>query len=574
MKKILFSNTILFVLTLLTTSCVQKEKAILLTQTSEGWSFEIPQCVYKPGDKVIVEIASPENEKHKIVLKNISQKGEPVLAESTGKLTWTIDPDYSGSTYSAGIFVEERDKAPEYVTCIRLATDSTLTTYRIEKENFKGLKIYKLDGGMSAEYAVEKSLSNLTGSVSHTWEIGPGGGPSPVWGAPDFLEKSLQYTTDLYNRELGDQTEIETVIISTGAPNMPYLSAALKAPILPLHFLVSVNACKEIQSIMDYSRQKGYKTYATLGYDASMAGVGVAWIKLLDIPEEYIQFINDHRVKQVIIAGVGEHVHGESYARRIKNGSAQESYAPGAIYLQYTNHGSEKDTQAITSNIVDYEKQDLDTVSMIADWESGILDRQIQTFGEHLNRLHIDSYALTAPKDMINLYDLATDVALEHIRKNRTTPARVTFNEYLISEPMYELSNGHIPLLYWQFVPAALTVGRLDNYVAPAITSVFPETRVKELNIHLNARIGKYDLAEKLKEHHYAHVSMRADNIEEVWNLSDGMNAPCEKIADDIVNRIGVESYRYTVEQLQPLTIEDIARLSSRLPGISFHRIP
>lgn len=574
MSKRLLINIVPFVITALMASCSHEESPILLTRTAEGWDFAMTRCVYNPGDKLTIEISPQTPTSHTIILKNISQRNEPILTQSTDKLSWEIDKIDSTATYSIGIFVKSPQGNPQYVTCIRVAADSALTTYRIDKTAFDNLTVYRLNGGMSAEYAIEKSLSNLTGNISQTWDIGPGGGPSPVWGAPDFLEKSLRYTIDLYNRELGEEKEIETVIISTGAPSIPYLSAALKAPVLPLHFLVSVNACKEIQSIMDYSRQKGYKTYATLGYDASMSGVGVAWIKLLDIPEEYIQFIANHRVKNVIIAGVGENVHGESYARRLKNKSEKEEYAPGSIYLQYTNHGSEKDMQAITSNIVDYEEQNLDTVCMIADWESGILERQIEAFGERLARLHIDCYALTAAENMIDLYDLATDVALEHIKKNHLSPMRVTFNEYLISEPMYELSNGHIPLLYWQFVPASLTVDRLDKYVATAITRVFPESRVKELNVHLNARIGKYDLAEILKEHHYSHITMRADNIEEVWDLSDGLNAPCEIVANDIVNRIGIESYKTTVEQSQPLTIDEIARVSSRLPGISFHKTP
>ena len=55
----------------------------------------------------------------------------------------------------------------------------------------------------------------------------------------------------------------------------PYLSAAMEAPVLPLHFLVSVNSTKEISSILEYSSQAGVPCYATLGYDASMDDVGV-----------------------------------------------------------------------------------------------------------------------------------------------------------------------------------------------------------------------------------------------------------------------------------------------------------
>ena len=63
---------------------------------------------------------------------------------------------------------------PEYVTCIRVASDSILTTYRIDKENFNGLNVYKLDGGMSAEYAVEKSLSQFNREYKSNLEYRPG----------------------------------------------------------------------------------------------------------------------------------------------------------------------------------------------------------------------------------------------------------------------------------------------------------------------------------------------------------------------------------------------------------------
>ena len=575
MKNKSFAKIAFFVMAGFLTACHHEGKQISLTLRSDGWKVDATQWVYKPGEYITITL-SPHHQGDQIVLKNISQKGEPILAQSEEKLSWSIEKNDSNATYSIGIFVERTMHEPEYVTCIRVASDSILTTYRIDKENFNGLNVYKLDGGMSAEYAVEKSLSNLTGNISQTWNIGPGGGPSPVWSTSDFLEKSLQYTIQLYDRELGKDKELETIIISTGIPVTPYLSAALKAPVLPLHFLVSANSCREIQSILNYASQKGYSSYATLGYDASMAGVGVAWIKLLDIPDEYTDFISRHRVKNVILAGVGENVLGESYARRILPSPGIGRYTPGSIYLQYTNHGSQQDMRTITANIVDYEIQKLDTVCMIADWESGILDQQIKSFGKKLNQIHIDCYALTTPNNMINLYNLATNIALEYIKKNESLikgPSQITFNEYLISEPMYELACGHIPLLYWQFVPPALTVQRLNDYTVRAINRVFPLTQVKKMKIHLNARVGKYELAQELKENQYSHVTMRADHIEEIWNLTDGLNAPCEMIAYDITNHIGVSTYQANINQLQPLSINDITRLSNQVQGIQFKRV-
>ena len=94
---------------------------------------------------------------------------------------------------------------------------------------------------------------------------------------------------------------------------------------MPLHFFVSVNSTKEVSSILEYSSQAGVPCYATLGYDASMDDVGVAWIKLLALPDEYRKFIIEHEVENVIIAGIGEDVKSESYCRKLnKTGVADQ----------------------------------------------------------------------------------------------------------------------------------------------------------------------------------------------------------------------------------------------------------
>lgn len=558
-------------LVFLSFSCREKKSEITIIPSDSGLTAEIRQCVFKSGESVSVELSDNAGQ-YTIQLKNLSEKELPVLKEVSNKLTWEID--IPAPNCAVGVYVGKGKEEPAYVTCFRVVNDSSLTTYKIRKDEFEGLGVYKLDGGMSAEYAVQKSLSSLTGNVSHTWEIGPGGGPSPVWGTPDFLEKSLQYTVDLYDKELGKGTPVETVIIATGVPSIPYLSAALKAPVLPLHFLASVNTCKEIQSILDYSRSEGYKTYATLGYDASMSGVGVAWVKILELPEEYLRFIADHQVKNVLIVGVGEKVYAESYARRVNNHSAEEEYSDGSFYLQYTNHGSPEDMLALTTNILDYESQELGPVHMIADWESGILDKQIETFGRQLKQIKKDCYVLTSREDMLSMYDLAGELALAYSKKNASSSAApvqgVVFNEYLISEPMYEFVTGYIPLLYWQFTPAPITVSRMDKRLAEEIKKKFPETETNRLAIHLNARIGKKELADVLTTKGYADITMRNDGIEEVWDLSDGLNAPCELAAHKIVNEIGLESYRNKIKEHTPLTISDFSEMELHVKGIYF----
>ena len=244
--------------------------------------------VYSQGEKVVFTFDG-KSEGKTIILKYLSKKGEPVLAEIGGEpFVWEVPSEFTPA--AVGVYQKEEGQLT-YSSYFRVVTPGMLTTYQIAKEEYKGLNVFMLDGGMSAEYAVQKSLANLTAGVSHTWQIGPGGGPKPVWGTPDFLQQSVQHTVDLYNEYLGKSKKLKTVIIATGVPTVPYLSAAMEAPVLPLHFLVSVNSTKEVSSILEYSSQAGVPCYATLGYDASMDDVGVAWIKLLALPDEYRKFI-------------------------------------------------------------------------------------------------------------------------------------------------------------------------------------------------------------------------------------------------------------------------------------------
>lgn len=127
--------------------------------------------------------------------------------------------------------------------------------------------------------------------------------------------------------------------------------------------MVSVNSTKEISSILEYSSQAGVPCYATLGYDASMDDVGVAWIKLLALPDEYRKFIIEHEVENVIIAGIGEDVKSESYCRKLsKTGVDGQEYADGSLYILYTQSGSEHDIKTISRNVVDYDTLSLEKV--------------------------------------------------------------------------------------------------------------------------------------------------------------------------------------------------------------------
>lgn len=549
---------------------------MLFAEGKAGARILTDKFVYSQGEKVLFTFDETSKGKT-IVLKYLSKVGEPVLTKiKSAPYIWDIPSDFTPT--AIGVFQEEKGQLA-YSSYFRVVTPGMLTTYQIAKEEYKDLNVFLLDGGMSAEYAVQKSLSNLTAGVSHTWLIGPGGGPKPVWGTPDFLQQSIRHTVDLYNKHLGELRKLETIIISTGVPTVPYLSAVMKAPVLPLHFLVSVNSTKEVSSILEYSSKTGLPCYATLGYDASMDDVGVAWIKMLDLPDEYRKFIIDHKVENVIIAGIGESVKSESYCRKLcKTGMDGQEYADGSLYILYTQSGSEHDINTISRNIMDYNSLCLEKGRDLADWESGVVNAQIDKISEGVHKkTSAEVFSLIATDDMMDMYNLATNMGMYYIYKNQYQQKAMVqgtyLNEYLISQPLYELTQGYIPLLYWQFVPPASTIARMKLDVQKAVDTYENNVLLENKPVHVNARIGKKELVQELKKREFRFVVARKDNVEELWDLSDGINSPCEEVVKDIVERVGVKQYQIQCGEMISLDMNDLKQLTERIPGLEYRSL-
>lgn len=521
--------------------------------------------IYKAGETVRFD-------KMTVLLRNLSEANQPIVAQLKKGESWIVPDELKGD--AIGVY-EVKGRKEEYKSFLRVEDESQLLVYDIEHSDYRGLDVFSLDGGMSAEFSVQKSLSNLTGGVSHTWHIGPGGGPKAVMASADFLEKSLNKTVALYDQYLGAEQSIETVIISTGMPSIPYLSASMKAPVLPIHFLVSANSVKEISSILKYSSDRGTPCYSTFGYDASMDSVGVGWIKLLDLPAVYADFIKRHNVKNVIVAGLGENGHGESFCRLVLNDQSSKKgyYKDGDVYVLYTQSGSEFDVQTLSSVIKDYSELTLDKGLFLADWESGVTDKQISNIISSVKKnTTSNAYSLVSFNDMMKMYDLANDLSLDFISNNREKInfKGVYFNEYLISQPLFEMSLGYVPLLYWQFVEPKHTVGRVTEGLKKNVENILGDINFKKANMIVNARIGKNEIAGILLQNDYSSVLSRKDNIEEVWDLSDGINSPCEEVAYQITSLLGVKRYKKRLAELRYLNISDLSRIAHKINGIDF----
>jgi hypothetical protein len=582
--------------------------------------FHISNCVtekgsYFAGDKVNISFTLSNSSSSSIRIKTLTVKiqnlnhpagfineialednlviaGENKYQVDNSQI-WTIPDNAARDPFGVYIYyiLSDGRKKTAYQTFFHVVDKNMITTFQIQRLSYKGLSVFSLDGGMSAEYAVEKSLANLASGISDSWKVNAhASGPNHVYATPQFLENSVKQTVNLYNNILGSSTPVKSVIISTGIPSVPYLSSAMKAPILPLHFLVSANTLKEIQSVLDYSNEKGYSSYATLGYDASVP-YAVAWVKLLDIPKEYMDFLIRHKVKNVILLGATAATGGEATARKVISTEAgnRGKYSKGSLFILYPQGGVPADMAALKDKVKDIGDVPLEAnFTRVADWESGIIQEQVKNFSKSIKRnTFVKDIRFITSKDDGQLYNLATYLSLAFIYKNKkaftangSSPINgVALNPYLLSDPLYENRFKYIPLVYWQGNPLQSVIEKLEGILKAAISSYFPAIKYTELNFWINSSIN-FGGSEKAKAMKNALLLKGLKNIkendysfDEVWDPKDGMKAPCEVRAYKLVEFSSPGAIKNWNTNLIPLLPDDLVDLSRRFPEILIKRL-
>jgi hypothetical protein len=456
--------------------------------------------------------------------------------------------------------------------------------YTVNTTVYSQVPVYQLSGGMSAEFAVQKSLAGLSAGISHTWAVRDvngkpdlaQGGPVSVFSSPDFLDKSVKQTVSLYNKMYRDyysdsNYKVKTVIIGPGTFAAPYLSFAMKAPILPIHFLVAQNTVKELKAMVNYANDHGYKAYATLGYDPSMEEEAVAWIKLLDLPDAYKKFLKDHQVENVIFMGMDERGIGETVASRFKfkETFGDNLYAPRSIYLMRHQGGTDRANDPYYKRITDLDNYELEKNSDIADWESGLPEVTIRAFSASIKSAlpNTTILSITSPES-IDTYNLGTLFALKSFKKNNRKADDITgvsINEYLIGYPAAEAYQGKIPFLYLQFPGAQQgTAERLTSgFLQPRVISYYEDFTIdkfKKLKYHLNAKYDRSVFRNTFRDWGLESVEQNTWQKADVWDPEDGMNAPCEMLATELSSNYN--SYKDWVFGMSPLDIQDLKNMA------------
>lgn len=494
---------------------------------------------------------------------NIEEGKEYVVS---GKSIFTIPADFKKHSYGVYIrIIFSNGTAREYYkTFFRVKDVQTLLTYQINKEDYQDLSVYKLKGGLSAEYTIQKAATSFSSGISHTWTTPI----EPVASTPDFLERSINYTINFYNEAIGPTTPVETLIISTGIPGVQYLAKNMKAIVLPLHYLVASSTVKEAQTILEHANNTGYTTYGTIGHDFSITNKqSVGWIKLLKLPEQYKKFINDHKVKNLILLGHTGTNDGETEAQKIAD--TRGKYDAGALYLmRFAGDASDGYLKQILS---DYNITRLSPVTKVADWEAGIIPEQIDNFSKALKEETGVTVTTVTANNGVHLWNLGTYTSLALAKKNQSIfevggPAvrGITTNQYLLGNPGYENYIRYVPFLYFAGFSAEFQYDNwLSTKIKTAVNAYFPDIVFEDLTFWTNR--SDMDVLLRSKG-----LIVRSSNYQEgqIWNLGNGINSLTEVRADDLLNTTTPSGFKSWNESLQYLDLNDLEDISNRFPEI------
>lgn len=494
------------------------------------------------------------------------------------RVVWNIPSGAATDAYGVFARIDSEDGtnvAYKPYTFFRIPRKDELLVYDIAHRPYGNISMFSLDGGLSAEFAVEKSLESMLAGISHSWYVSKTGyGPNPVVSTSDFLDRAVSQTIHLYDSVLGGKA-IETVVIGSGIPSASYLAHTFDAPFLPLHFLVSVNTIVEVQAIVENAVKNGIPAYATLGYDGSITPA-VAWIKLLDLPDVYLDFLNRHSVKNVILLGYAGSADGENMARKVVDENEGGRYFPETVYILHPQGGNASDDVMLRQKIKDFDSHRLGTLVKIADWESGIIEEQVSSFTNAIrSRTNTNSIRFVTSKNDIPLWDLATYVSIAFAKKNQQHlkyPLKeITLNPYLIGHPFFESYSGRIPLLYWQGNPASSTVARMKQTVQKGLDVYFPGYIWSDISVLVNSsnNFGGADAAKQmeqvlLKEGYKCRLG--SINVDEVWNAADGMDSPCERHLLTLIDE-GADVKEIS-KKLEPLGLEELQVIAEKFGNI------
>jgi hypothetical protein len=460
----------------------------------------------------------------------------------------------------------------------RAGASGELTTAVTRRFSYRKIPVYALDGGLSTEFNIEKSAESLTAGVSHSWYLQKDAvGEPPVWGTPHFLRDSIRTTVDFYDDVIGRRTEIDTVIV--GIFSDGHIPRALGAVWLPAHFLVTTTTLQEIASLLDQSTADDYPATATSGPDGSVPGYVASWINFMNMPAEYAEFIKRHKVKNVVlVGGDGEPAWGATTGgvnQVLRDGTVHTTRQPGDIIVLPA-------LGPLDAWAKDYADWPLSDPVDAADWEVAFVKEAIPGIaaGAKAAGAHVVLVAGDGNEDMFEIESAATLAFMKKNEKVFTNGGKqpaiqgIVTNTYLLSHPFYESRIGYVPFYLGSFTLADSVDVRLMQHLSAYIEHYFGPMDITKLPLWFDAArdMDAVDTVPTfvpyLKQKGFSVWTLDYSG-DEVWDPSDGMNAPVELIAQRLAALSPAADLRAWNESLTPIDIADLHELATIVPSLT-----
>lgn len=499
---------------------------------------------------------------------------------------WAVDSGMPDGAYGVFVRVELADGSTweRFETFFRVAREGQLTRYSIDVEDYLGFPVYTQDGGLSAEYAVLKSAQILSQSAGPSWTPSDEGyGPRPVYATPGFLREAIDETITTLDTALGATRQFDTAIVAPGIQSTPQLISTLQAPVLPLHYLVSFDSVYELRGVLDQAARDGYEVMTTLGHDGSM-DPGVAWIKLLEPPAEYLDFLDRHGVSDVVIAGTFGTSGGENLARRaLYAGSPTSGANPGDIIVVYPGGSLTGDGDTITRKVHDLSDLPLGASTTISDWEAGLIDEQVDAFAAGIKTVIPGSVAELGAETYYDIDNLGIFVSAAYFKKNEAALEvdgevirGIALSPYMTNQPFADVTNGVLPVLFFQGEnPLTIVQGRIVNQAASALAEYFPDVVVTDLHVDVitSRNFGGFangGIQGVLIDEGFTSYAFSSTEGDEIWSATDNHTAWNEIAVQQLAAAKTQGQWTTWNAALSPLDLADLATLPCLFPAIHF----
>ena len=299
----------------------------------------------------------------------------------------------------------------------------------------------EVHGGLSSEIVFGKMIAHKRNLIYRGWVNQL---PS---GCPTFVKDTVEYIIS----ELKKIPNITSkyAIIGPGMDCVNYMSDLMDCIYIPSQFMVQVYNIDGLKLMLDNADKAGIKCYASITNSSIYPCHVVAYIKLLEIPKIYTEYLEQVKINRVFCIGIYNRLGlTDGKVRQYTDSDSPRQFIESKnIYMYYPNEnngGRQKDDMLYSDKIQNINMSHIkDTAGyMMSDWEYGT-----DNIGEFMLSFSGKSYLLYS-HNIITFNMMAYHLSHQFMFNNDIALQGFCFNVYLVGNPFYEAMYGYHSYIY------------------------------------------------------------------------------------------------------------------------------